>query len=310
MTVTRSLFRTTSNHESIPGKIISSINDSITEDNDSNMFVTFFVGVLDLPTGRLHYCNAGHNKPLMISDSEKKYINVDSNLPLGIVHGMKYTTQDITISPGTMLLLYTDGLTEAENEAHEQFEGSRMISHVKIAKPIDLVMQMSEAVSAFVGDAEQSDDITIMAIQYSRQKSEVKIKDNLILQNDIEEIPQLAEFIERVCEEAGVDMGLTMSINLALEEAVVNVMDYAYPKGIKGQISIDAEANDERMKFIITDQGKPFDPTAKGEVDTTLSLEERPTGGLGIHMVRNIMDSINYERMGNNNVLTLRKKLV
>ena len=105
-------------------------------------------------------------------------------------------------------------------------------------------------------------------------------------------------------------MGVTMSLNLAMEEAVVNVMDYAYPAGIKGKVCIEAEADDQQLSFVISDWGKPFDPTAKAEVDTTLSAEERPIGGLGIHLVRQIMDSINYERIDEKNVLTLRKKLV
>ena len=105
------------------------------------------------------------------------------------------------------------------------------------------------------------------------------------------------------------DMGTTMQLNLAIEEAVVNVMNYAYPSGTKGDVTIEAQANEKRLKFVITDQGMPFDPTAKKEVDTTLSAEERSIGGLGIHLVRQIMDSINYERVGGTNVLTLRKKL-
>ncbi len=105
-------------------------------------------------------------------------------------------------------------------------------------------------------------------------------------------------------------MSTTMGINLALEEAVVNVMSYAYQPGTTGNVNIDAMANESRLKFIISDWGTPFDPTAEKEVDTTLSAEERPIGGLGIHLVRQIMDSINYERIDGMNVLTLRKKLV
>ena len=100
-----------------------------------------------------------------------------------------------------------------------------------------------------------------------------------------------------------------MQMNLAIEEAVVNVMKYAYPSGTKGNVNIEAQANDVRLKFTITDSGMPFDPTVQTEVDTTLSAEERPIGGLGIHLVRQIMDSINYERVEGQNVLTLRKKL-
>ena len=134
--------------------------------------------------------------------------------------------------------------------------------------------------------------------------------ETLTLSNNIEEIPLLAEFVESICEQAGLDMGITMNINLAMEEAVVNVMNYAYPLGTQGKIVIEAMADDQRVKFVIIDQGAPFDPTTKEDVDTTLSIDDRPTGGLGIHLIRQIMDTINYERKGKNNVLTLCKKLV
>ena len=135
------------------------------------------------------------------------------------------------------------------------------------------------------------------------------MKKRLVLPNDIETIPQLNEFIDLVAEEVGLDMSLTMSLNLAMEEAVVNVMDYAYPDGQKGNVDIEVTADQEWMAFVITDTGIAFDPTTKEDADTTLSAEERPIGGLGIFLVRQLMDDINYKREGNKNVLTLRKKL-
>lgn len=94
---------------------------------------------------------------------------------------------------------------------------------------------------------------------------------------------------------------------LAVEEAVVNVMNYAYPIGTQGTVIINAQSTDDAIKFIITDEGKAFDPTLKSEADTTLSAEERPIGGLGILLVQQLMDSINYERIEGKNVLTLKK---
>ena len=130
----------------------------------------------------------------------------------------------------------------------------------------------------------------------------------LVLPNDIATIPQLNEFIDTVAEEVGLDMSLTMSLNLALEEAVVNVMDYAYSEGQRGDVDIEVTADQQWLTFVISDTGIAFDPTAKEDVDTTLSAEERPIGGLGIFLVRQLMDVIDYKREGNKNVLTLRKK--
>jgi len=131
----------------------------------------------------------------------------------------------------------------------------------------------------------------------------------LVLPNDVSTIPQLNEFVDEVCENAEFDMPTTMSMNLAMEEAVVNVMNYGYPKGMLGNVNIEAQINEKRLKFVISDHGTPFDPTEKEDADVTLSVEERPIGGLGIYLVRQIMDSVNYERLDGMNVLTLRKFL-
>jgi anti-sigma regulatory factor (Ser/Thr protein kinase) len=132
---------------------------------------------------------------------------------------------------------------------------------------------------------------------------------HLTLPNDIDTIPQLSEFVEIICEEAGVDMTTTMSLNLALEEAVVNVMSYAYPEGAKGSVDIDVISKGCTLQFVISDSGNPFDPTATPDIDTTLSAEERSIGGLGIHLIRQIMDDVSYHRQDGCNILTLTKRL-
>lgn len=137
----------------------------------------------------------------------------------------------------------------------------------------------------------------------------VRYQRQITLPNDVQEVPQLNVFVDEVCEQVDFDMSTTLKLNLAIEEAVVNVMNYAYPAGEKGDVDIEAMINDEYLVFVISDSGTPFDPTAKAEVDTTLSAEERGIGGLGIHLIRQIMDTINYKRVDGKNVLTLRKKL-
>ena len=149
----------------------------------------------------------------------------------------------------------------------------------------------------------------MMATYSQHDLGDVKLQRSLTLPNDVETIPQLNEFIDTIAETIGLDMSLTMSLNLAIEEAVVNVMDYAYPQGVKGDVTIDVAASDQWLQFIISDSGTPFDPTEKALADTTLSAEERPVGGLGILLVRKLMDSINYEYIDGKNVLTLRKQL-
>lgn len=314
MMVTKALFRTISARESQPHKIVSDLNDALSVDNESNMFVTMFMGVLDLPTGRLHYCNAGHDAPFLIGNTGAGMIPVDSNLPVGVMPDWKFSHQETVIDPDTSIFLYTDGLTEAENISHSQFgmERVRELAHQlqknRDFSPTIILERMTDAVHAFVGNADQSDDLTMLAIQYTRHQEEIIYQRSLTLTNDLSRIPRLNTFIEEVCESNGFDMSTTMQLNLAIEEAVVNVMNYAYPEGTKGDITIEALSDGKELTVRITDTGKPFDPTAKPEVDITLSAEDRAIGGLGIHLIRQITDRINYERTGGHNILTLIKK--
>ena len=141
------------------------------------------------------------------------------------------------------------------------------------------------------------------------QSQVVKLQRSITLPNDINDVPRLADFVDEVCEALELDMSLSMSLNLAIEEAVVNVMEYAYPTDTKGEVHLDVKTEDNCLIFVISDSGIPFDPTVQHEVDTTLTAEDRPIGGLGIHLVRQIMDSINYVRKDGKNILTLRKSL-
>jgi sigma-B regulation protein RsbU (phosphoserine phosphatase) len=314
MSVTRSTFRTVSAHESMPDRIVTTMNKTIADMNKRNMFVTLFVGVLDIPTGRLHYCNAGHDAPLLVGVGVGE-LPCDSNIPVGFMPKWKYTLQEAQIFSGTTILLFTDGLTEAMDADDAQFSMQRVNDVAAQAlsqqhqDPCQLIEQMTDAVHQFVGDAEQSDDLTMMAIQYVKQQSDVLMHMNIVLANDIKEVPRLTAFVEEACEAVGLQPDETALVKVAIEEAVVNVMNYAYPPGTRGNVAIEAASNDVRLKFTVIDSGKPFDPTVQRGVDTTLPAKERHIGGLGIHIMRQNMDSINYERVDNHNVLTLRKKL-
>ena len=148
----------------------------------------------------------------------------------------------------------------------------------------------------------------MLAVQYAR-KSNVRYQRSITLNNDINEMPQLTAFLEETFRRSDVDEPLAMQINLAIEEAVVNVMKYAYPAGTPGQVYIESQVQDDMLRFVISDSGMPFDPTARAAVDTDRGTMERGIGGLGIHLVRQIMDQVKYERQGDKNVLTLVKKL-
>ncbi len=175
MAVTRAVFRTTSAHESKPDRIIKVMNQMIADMNKTNMFVTLFVGVLDLPTGILHYSNAGHDAPLLVGAGVGE-LPCDSNIPVGVMPDWDYTLQEAQIYTNTTIFLFTDGLTEATNADYKLFEMER-INDVAVKalaqqqqEPQQLISLMTEAVHEFVGDAEQSDDLTMMAIQYIKKQ--------------------------------------------------------------------------------------------------------------------------------------------
>lgn len=175
MAVTRSLFRTIATHLKDPVKIISSINESISDTNESNMFVTLFVGILDLKTCHLQYCNAGHNPPVLISPrGEVSFMQVEPNMPVGLFSGFPYEKQETNYEPGSTLFAYTDGLTEAENTNKELYTDPCLLNELskqaalggKAIQPCTLVNHILQCVKNHAGEAEQSDDLTILAIYY------------------------------------------------------------------------------------------------------------------------------------------------
>jgi sigma-B regulation protein RsbU (phosphoserine phosphatase) len=307
------LYRSLTAHESNPSRIMQTLNEAISKDNESNMFVTMFIGVLDLPTGRLRYCNAGHEKPYVIG-KEIRVLQVKPHLPLGVMDDMIYTTQEDVLANGDMVFLYTDGLTEAKNTIHEQFGIKRVEAFLETFEEHgdipteDLINKVSGKVTAFVGDAEQSDDLTLLAIQYTPQEKPLVLRESLTITNKVSEITKLNAFVKSATTALHMETELANKIRLAVEEAVTNCIEYAYPAGTVGDVTVSIEADNSKIRFIISDSGADFDPTKVSKADTTLSVDERPIGGLGILLVRNLMDSINYERTEGKNVLRMEKR--
>ena len=323
MAGTRSYFRAFSGHENNPAHIMHHINESLCKGNDTNMFVTLFIGVLDLPSGHLRYCDAGHDKPIHLqSDKSHETISTlecNPHIPVGLFDDVKFNVQETFLTPGSSLFLYTDGLTEAMNAERKQFglESTHDVLKNCIESgnqsPKDILEAMTAAVHRFVKNAEQSDDLTLLAIRYTPQQLESIMSETLTLKNDVHEVTKLSNFQKAFFEEMietkhlGIDKSLARQIRLAVEEAVVNVISYAYPTGVEGTVEIQMMTDGQCLKVIITDSGIPFDPTLKEDIDITLSVEERQIGGVGIHLLREIMDSVNYEHLNGRNTLTLKK---
>ena len=309
MAVVHSLFRMACSHENNPARVMQTVNETSCEGNESNMFVTMFVGVLDLPTGRLRYCNAGHDRPVIVG---AEALPAKANLPVGVFADFVFEMQETVLTDGSTLFLYTDGLTEAKNRERQMFGVERVMDVLNGCadlKPAQLLEKMEREVHAFVEDAEQSDDLTMLAIHYTPKQFDSKLTETLVLKNDVHEVTRFSNFIKSVLEQLGIEKSLARKLRLAVEEAVVNVIDYAYPLGSEGDITIHVMSDGHSIRFKIIDAGVAFDPTAKEKADTTLSIDDRQIGGLGILLVRELMDTINYEREDGQNILTLIKNL-
>ena len=166
MTTVCGAFRLLAESESEPMRIVSRMNEMMNRDSSMTIFVTFFAGVLDLDTGHLRYCNAGHIAPLVNGQP----LPVHSNLPIGAMPDWEFIAQETDLAPGSTLFLYTDGLDEAEDAGYRLFGKKRIVEVMQTAsqQPCALIERMTQAVADFVGDTEQSDDLTMLAMQWKK----------------------------------------------------------------------------------------------------------------------------------------------
>ena len=319
MAVTRTLFRNLAGNYQSAANIVREMNHAIASTNDTYVFVTIFVGVLDMKTHYLTYCNAAHNAPVMIStEGECSLLEVDTNLPIGVEDHYNYQEQQVDFPPGSALLLYTDGLTEAmyfSNDGSRKLFGEQRVLHDVEknckASAIEVIDFLKQHVAVFADGTEQSDDLTMLFVRHGiAQEAGISPSRRLIMKNEMTEVARMRSFFFSVCREYGIDEETFKTLNLALEEWVANVINYAYPKGMRGHVEVTADVSDNVLTLVIKDHGTPFDPTQHAEVDIDAELDERSIGGLGIHLMRTIMDSMTYERTADGyNRLTLKKEV-
>ena len=332
MAVTRTLFRNLAGNYQSAANIVREMNHAIASTNDSYIFVTIFVGVLDMKTHYLTYCNAAHSAPIMISaEGECSLLEVETNLPIGVEDRYRYNEQQVDFPPGSALLLYTDGLTEAMYSASDGsrklFGEHRVLHDVEKnnrASAIEVIDFLKQHVSVFADGTEQSDDLTMLFVRHGKvnhgdgssdadsesMEGPVPMIHRLIMKNEMTEVGRLRTFFFSVCREYGIDDETTKTLYLALEEWVANVIGYAYPKGMRGHVEVTADVSDGVLTLVIKDHGMPFDPTQQAEVDIDANLNDRAIGGLGIYLVRTIMDTVTYERTADGyNRLVLTKNV-
>jgi sigma-B regulation protein RsbU (phosphoserine phosphatase) len=268
---------------------------------------------------------------MISAEGECSLLEVETNLPIGVEDRYRYNEQQVDFPPGSALLLYTDGLTEAMYSASDGsrklFGEHRVLHDVEKnnqASAIEVIDFLKQHVSVFADGTEQSDDLTMLFVRHGKvnhgdgspdadsesMEGPVPMIHRLIMKNEMTEVGRLRTFFFSVCREYGIDDETTKTLYLALEEWVANVIGYAYPKGMRGHVEVTADVSDGVLTLVIKDHGMPFDPTQQAEVDVDANLNDRAIGGLGIYLVRTIMDTVTYERTADGyNRLVLTKNV-
>lgn len=281
-----------------PAEALIKSNLQLLENNDTCMFVTVFIGMLDLKSGIFTYSNAGHNPPL-IKNKSLEYLKVKKQPVLGIVPTV-YENSEVSLSDGAVVLLYTDGVTEAMDDAGEEYGTDRLLNLLKnssIMSMKELVDLVNSEVDSF--SKQPHDDVTMVALEYTGSSTKLTVP------AEKASLTTLQKLISEALKTD--DAKLRSSILVAVEEIFINIVSYAYPDS-KGTICVEFAADDE-FKIQFKDRGKPFDPLKADDPDPSLPLEERSEGGYGIYLVKRFMDSVSYSNEDGLNVLTMMKKL-
>ena len=229
MAVMRAMFRSEARRADSAAEIVGTMNHNLGEEYTGGDFVTMFVGILDLASGHLDYCNAGHEAPLLSGQP----LPVLPNLPVGALADWTYEGQQEQLQTGDMLFLFTDGLSEAKNAADKQFGRKHVLQlandhHSDAAKPL-IELMMSE-VNSHTGDALQSDDITMLAIRW--------LGNGLTLKSSMDDIGRLEPFITNAANRAGIEGKEAKRLRLAAEETVANIINYGQATAIKLQATV------------------------------------------------------------------------
>ena len=294
-------------------EIFTKANEKLCENNESGMFVTAWMGILDIPSGKMQFANAGHNPPLLKrADGSFEYLKTRAGFVLAGMEGIKYRVGELTLSTGDRLFLYTDGVTEATNTENKLYGEERLVAFMNdnvSVKSTDLLPNLKVNIDEFVGDAPQFDDITMLMFDYKRKKGDVSMIEK-VFPAKTDALGEVLGFVEQKLEEYECSMKLQTAICVAIEEVFVNVAHYAYGDGA-GDVTFNVgfDKDTRNVTFEMKDKGIPFDPLKKPDPDITLSAEEREIGGLGIFITKRTMDSVTYSYQNGENVLTMIKKI-
>ena len=303
MMISRTLIKSAAQNGLSPKEVLEKVNNQLCENNDAEMFVTVWIGIMEISTGRMKCANAGHEFPaIQHSGGEWELYKDRHGFVLSGMENSKYREYEITLKMGDRLFVYTDGVAEATDSNNNLYGTDRMIDALNRAGDVDckgLLDAVRSDIDAFVGEADQFDDITMLTIQitspqYERELTVVPTSDK---------VGEVTGFVESFLEENDFPMKTIAQVNIAIDEIFSNIALYS------GATSATVKCLVEDGKVVVefSDNGKPYDPMANPDPDTTLSAEDREVGGLGIFMVKKTMDDISYVFKNKKNILTISK---
>ncbi len=279
-------------------------NNELCKNNDAGMFVTAWMGIIDLKTGVIEYTNAGHNPPIVVhADGSCEYLKARHGFILAGMEDINYRKSEVQLQQGDKIYLYTDGVTEA-TDAHDKLYGEERLENVLSDNASSSVEETCGKIKAdidlFVGDAPQFDDITMLYLEYNGNGEK-----SMTVDISLDELPRLTEFVESTLNEKGASIQTVIKMNIALDEIFSNIVKFSNATYAKITCGVE-----ENMSFIrFEDNGVPYNPMDKEDADISLSAEERDIGGLGILMVKKSMDILDYSYENGKNILTLKKML-
>ena len=285
--------------------IMARSNVGLCSNNNTDMFVTCWLGIVDLVTGELKFTNAGHNNPLINHNGEIKFLSSPHGVVLGALEDAKYQENTIKLSKGDRIILYTDGVTETHNIHDELYGESRLMEFTKAhieEEPINYISTLREELKTYSEGYEQFDDITMLVFEY---RQGAMIMESRVFKADVKELDNLFDYSSTLLKILNFARRDIIMINTALEEVFVNVAHYAYDENGTVEVSLSNDKN--KVTFVFKDNGKPFNPLDIASPDITAKGEDREIGGLGIYMVKNIMDEVIYKYEDGHNILTLVK---
>lgn len=313
MAITKSMIKSRATDDLSTASIVTHVNDEISLNNESSMFITIFLAILNIKTGELTYTNAGHNYPFVKhQDGKLQKINDRHGPVAGAVKGFAYKESRTMLAKDDLFFLYTDGVTEAMNSSDELFDDHRLekILVENIDQPVDLNNRVRKEVLNFENGADQTDDVTILSLLYNGFSSEkcdaLKVK----LENDISELERFENLFCEFCERISFPKNLQLKMAIVFDEMLNNIISYGFNDKDEHEIEVIIDLLNDRLKITIIDDGIPFNPLSGNKVDTTSSLEDRELGGLGIHFMKEFSDKYYYRRGVNKNILILIKNIL